>query len=142
MLAHDEDQHVRPVLAFSHPQDQNMSTAAACVFFTPFFLSPRDHRSFSGATLTCPGPSLCRGSQLPHGSHHLHPWGKHHFPWQALHYLPHLTWYKYFLQKQTFQEIKFVAFKLFLTIFFFLIRLFLSSWVLTHEQDAKHVIRT
>lgn len=65
-------------------------------FLYPPLLSappPRHHRSFSGATLTCPGPSLCRGNELPNGSHHLHPRRKRHFSRPAVHDLPHLTRY-------------------------------------------------
>lgn len=105
-------------------------------FFTLlFFLSTRNHRSISGATLTCPGPSLCRGSWLPNGPHHLHPRGKHHLPWQALHHLPHLTWYTSTTQANYSRE------KIFYTLVIsFPSLLFPYSWLLAHEQDARHIL--
>lgn len=103
-----------------------------------FLLSPRDHRSFSGATLTCPGPSFCRGSQLPNGSHHLHPWNKHLLPWQALHHLTHLSWY-YSFQTSLFNIFHWYVY-LFILIFNFFPLCVLFSWVVTHGQNARHTL--
>lgn len=116
------------------------------VYPSVLFAPPRDHRSFSGATLTCPGPSLCRGSQLLNGSHHLHPWRKHLLPWQALHYLPHLTWYYSSHTSKPAERVN-MFHSVFIILFSSsssssLVSLILCSWILAHEQNAKHIVRT
>lgn len=126
-----------------------VSTASRSGFLYPRLLSalpppPRDHRSFSGATLTCPGPSLCRGDKLPNGSHHLHPRRKRHLPWPALHYLSHLTRYPPITTITPLIPptiVPLAAFPVhYKPLFCPSAQFFFCSWVFAHKQDAEHVV--